>query len=205
MVKEYLIWGLEQIIGIEAANYLILGLEHILDIHAYDHLLFIMVLCAGFTLKNWKGIIWLATAFTIGHSITLAIVTLDLVSVNSTLVELLIPITIIVSAMIDLSERYLKWHFGAVTKYLLVGAFGLIHGSGFSGYLKSLLFGEDSIITPLLSFNIGVELAQISIILLVFAIAFILWKAIKIPFHKYRHIISITGIVVSIWMLIERV
>lgn len=186
-------------------DFLEIGFEHILDIEAYDHLLFILVLCAGFTLKDWRGIIWLATAFTIGHSITLAIVTFDLVPVNSALVELLIPITIILSGLIDLGERYFSWKLSQVIKYIMIGLFGLIHGSGFSGYLKALLIGEDSVITPLLAFNIGVELAQISIIAVVFLLVFLVWKGFRISFDKYRHVVSIIGILVALWMVVERV
>ena len=78
------------------------GWEHIVDINAYDHLLFVMTLCAAFQLKQWKQILVIITAFTIGHSCTLILSSLDLVPSNSAIIETLIPITIMITAIANI-------------------------------------------------------------------------------------------------------
>lgn len=156
--------------------YFILGKDHILDYaNGYDHILFVVALCAMYLLRDWKKILILVTAFTIGHSITLALSTLHIVSVKPDLIEFLIPLTIFITAFSNIfrqeenqSTLSLQLNYG----YALF--FGLIHGLGFSNYLKTLLGKDESIVTQLLAFNLGLEFGQIIIVAIFLTIAFIL-------------------------------
>jgi hypothetical protein len=149
--------------------YLRLGFHHIADLAGYDHILFVAALTIPFTTRDWKRLAVLVTAFTVGHSITLALATLRLVQVSSALVEVLIPATIVATAA-------LSWRAGApghehepvtVGRYLMASGFGLVHGLGFSTYLRSLLGDEESLVMPLLAFNVGLEVGQLLILAIV--------------------------------------
>jgi hypothetical protein len=83
-----------------------LGVEHITDIKGYDHIVFLIALCAGYVWKEWKNILILITAFTLGHTLTLALATLDLVRVSGDLIEFLIPLTIFITATFNLYELW---------------------------------------------------------------------------------------------------
>jgi len=156
--------------------YLRLGFHHIADLAGYDHILFVAALTIPFTRRDWKRLAVLVTAFTVGHSITLALATLRLVQVPSALVEALIPATIVATAA-------LSWRTGSpghehepvsVGRYLMATAFGLIHGLGFSTYLRSLLGDEESLVLPLLAFNVGIEVGQLLILAIVVGIGALL-------------------------------
>jgi len=144
--------------------YFRLGLQHILDIHGYDHILFVLALCAVFIPRDWRKIVILVTAFTIGHSLTLALATFKLINVNSDLIEFLIPVTIAITAFITILRPKPTSGKGLSINYIFALVFGLIHGLGFSIYLRSLLGKEASIWQPLLAFNLGLELGQLVIV-----------------------------------------
>lgn len=144
--------------------YFKLGLEHILDINGFDHILFVLALCAVYVARDWKKILILVTAFTIGHSLTLALATFDVVNVRSDVIEFLIPVTIAITALVTLFKPKPSNSKGNSLNYFFAGFFGLIHGLGFSNYLKELLGKEASIWQPLLAFNIGLEAGQIIIV-----------------------------------------
>jgi hypothetical protein len=146
--------------------YFDLGLEHILDINGYDHILFILALAAIYLMRDWKKVLILVTAFTIGHSITLALSTLNHVVINPELIEFLIPVTIFITAFANLfkKERNLKQSGNMQLNYFFALIFGLIHGLGFSNYLKALLGNNSSIVKELLAFNLGLEVGQIIIV-----------------------------------------
>lgn len=144
--------------------YFRLGLEHILDIHGYDHILFVLALCAVFIPRDWRKIVILVTAFTIGHSMTLALATFRVINVNSDVVEFMIPVTIAITAFITILRPKPSSGKGLSINYIFALFFGLIHGLGFSIYLRSLLGKEASIWQPLLAFNLGLELGQLVIV-----------------------------------------
>ncbi len=144
--------------------YFRLGLQHILDIHGYDHILFVLALCAVFIPRDWRKVVILVTAFTIGHSVTLALATFRLINVNSDLIEFLIPVTIAITAFITILRPKPASSKGLSINYIFALFFGLIHGLGFSIYLRSLLGKEASIWQPLLAFNLGLELGQLIIV-----------------------------------------
>ena len=152
--------------------YFQLGLTHILDVQGYDHILFVVALVAAYTLRDARRLLWLVTAFTLGHSVTLALATLGLVTVDGGLVELLIPLTIVATALYTIwQERQPAGRYEAESKrsayarYGLAAGFGLIHGLGFSSFLRAALGGEESLAVPLLGFNAGLEVGQIVILL----------------------------------------
>lgn len=155
--------------------YLQLGFHHIADLAGYDHILFVAALAIPYGRRDWQRLAVLVTAFTLGHSITLALATLQLVAVPSVLVETLIPATIVATAA-------LSWRAGGpgheepvtVGRYLMAAVFGLIHGLGFSTYLRALLGEEERITLPLFAFNVGLELGQLLILAVVLIIGVVL-------------------------------
>lgn len=144
--------------------YFKLGLQHILDLQGFDHILFILALCALFVARDWVKILLLVTAFTIGHSLTLALATFNLVQVRSEVIEFMIPVTIAITALITLVKPKPTSGKGIQLNYLLALLFGLIHGMGFANYLRGLLGKEVSIWQPLLAFNVGLEVGQLVIV-----------------------------------------
>ena len=144
--------------------YFKLGLQHILDLQGFDHILFILSLCAMYVARDWVKILLLITAFTLGHSLTLALATFEVVQIRSEVIEFLIPVTIAFTALATLIKPKPNSGKGIQLNYLLALFFGLIHGMGFSNYLRSLLGKEASIWQPLLAFNVGLEIGQIVIV-----------------------------------------
>jgi len=146
--------------------YLEEGVDHILDPEGLDHFYFIISFCLLYTFKDWKKILGLVTAFTVGHCITLFLSGLDKLAIDSDLVEFLIPITILLSCLnnfwIIIKDKTSKTQL--TTTYIILLVFGLIHGLGFSNYIKRMIFDDESIVVPLLGFNTGIELAQLIII-----------------------------------------
>lgn len=145
--------------------YLKLGFEHISDINGYDHILFIVALCAVYRLRQWRHLLILVTAFTVGHSLTLALAALKILVLPSDIIEFLIPVTILLTSVYNvyLGEPRAPGS-GLHANYFLALFFGLIHGMGFSNYFRALLGKEESIVAPLLAFNIGLELGQLVIV-----------------------------------------
>lgn len=142
------------------------GWQHIADLGGYDHILFIMALCAVYVLKDWKKVLILVTAFTLGHSVTLALSVLRVVRVSTDLIEFLIPVTIVITALGNVL-RGGKEPGRVAWNYFLALFFGLIHGLGFSNYLRSMLGSQSDILQPLLAFNLGLEFGQLIIVTIV--------------------------------------
>lgn len=184
--------------------YFDIGREHILDWQAYDHILFLIALCAIYLLQDWKKVLILVTAFTIGHSITLALSTLDIVSVRSDLIEFLIPVTIFITALSNLLRKQSALTPANLNMNYFFGMFfGLIHGLGFSNYLKSILGREESIVTPLLSFNLGLELGQIIIVLVFMVISFVFVNLFNVARRDWNLIISSAVAGISLMLMME--
>ena len=182
--------------------YLELGLEHIADVQGYDHILFVAMLCAVYTFKEWKQVLILVTAFTIGHSLTLALATLNIIRVSNAWVEFLIPVTIFVTAAGNMISGK-PGHASTRIKYALALFFGLIHGLGFSNYLRSLLGTHDSILFPLLAFNIGVELGQILIVLCILTLMSLL-LFFKIKQRDWILVLAGAGTGIALTLMLER-
>ena len=161
--------------------YLRLGFTHIADLAGYDHILFVAALAVAYPPSAWRRLAILVTAFTVGHSVTLALATLDAVRVPSAVVEALIPLTIMITAALTIIEQRrgepapaggvpadgIARPASPAGRFLLAAGFGLIHGLGFSTFLRALLGGEESITLPLLAFNVGLEAGQLLILAVV--------------------------------------
>lgn len=143
------------------------GFGHIADLNGYDHIIFLIVLCVVYTLHQWKNLLVLITAFTIGHSLTLALSVLNILRINTQLVEFLIPVTILLTCIYNLSNRNKQIQGNFKANYWMTLFFGLIHGLGFSTLLKSLLGSQTNISSPLFAFNIGLEAGQLVIVAII--------------------------------------
>lgn len=146
------------------------GWKHIADLDGYDHILFVMALCAVYLMKDWKKVLILVTAFTVGHSITLALSVLNIIRVPTALIEFLIPVTIVITALVNVVRRD-KPGAALQLNYFLALFFGLIHGMGFSNYLKSMLGTQTNVVKPLLAFNLGLEFGQVLIVAVILLLA----------------------------------
>jgi hypothetical protein len=185
--------------------YFKLGLQHIVDLKGYDHILFILTLCAVYSLKEWKKVLVLVTAFTIGHSLTLALATLDLIRVDGDLIEFLIPLTIFLTALANLFVR--KQQVSPLIYYLKYTAalfFGLIHGLGFSNYLRSLLGAERGLALPLFSFNVGIEVGQIIIVAIIILLTKVVVDLLGLPKREWHVLLSGAGLGISLVLMVER-
>ena len=185
--------------------YFKLGLQHIADLKGYDHILFILTLCALYSMKEWKKVLVLITAFTIGHSLTLALATLDLVRVDGDLIEFLIPLTIFLTALANLFSR--KQQVSSLQHYLKYSAalfFGLIHGLGFSNYLRSLLGTERGLVLPLFAFNVGIEAGQIIIVGILMILTKLVLDLLGFPKREWHVLLSGAGLGISLVLMIER-
>jgi ABC-type antimicrobial peptide transport system permease subunit len=183
--------------------YFQLGYEHIIDLNGIDHILFVVALCSIYLAQDWKKVLILVTAFTIGHSVTLALSTFELVNFRTDMIEFLIPVTIFITALSNLFRKEGSVSPRALNlNYFFALFFGLIHGLGFSNYLKSLLGKSESIITQLLAFNLGLELGQIIIVVIFMIISFVFTGLFNVARRDWKLIISsaIAGIAITMMM-----
>jgi len=165
-------------VGSEILVYLRLGFEHILDPRGYDHILFVVVLTVPYCFREWRAVLVQVTAFTVGHTVTLVLATTRIVRLSGSWVEFLIPVTILLTALVQIvrSREAGSPPRGASggqpggaslfhpTTWGLALGFGLVHGLGFSNFLRALLGEEASLFVPLLSFNVGLEVGQLVIV-----------------------------------------
>lgn len=176
--------------------YFELGYHHVLDIQAYDHVLFLIVLSVAYTFNEWKRVFWLVTVFTIGHSLSLMLSVYDVVKVKADLVEFLIPITILVTAGFNVftaGNSKQKGKLGLL--FFMTLFFGTIHGLGFSNYFKQIAAISDTKFLPLLEFALGIETAQLIIVLVVLILSFIFQTVFR--FSKRDWVMVISAIVIG--------
>lgn len=190
--------------------YLRLGFEHITDVGGMDHLLFVAALTA-IDFKHPKRLFWLVTAFTVGHSLTLILATLRLVSVSTALVELLIPVTIVATCLVNGvsvlkpdHQRAKALDRQARIRYVFAAGFGLIHGLGFSVFLRAALGSEESILLPLFAFNTGLEIGQLAIVLLLSMLAVFLLRFVRMPEKVWPLGVSSAASMAALLMLVGR-
>ncbi|CAM4164394.1 HupE/UreJ family protein [Zobellia roscoffensis] len=184
--------------------YIRMGLNHVLDVNAYDHILFLAALAVPFSFKNWKKVVLLATVFTIAHCLSLSLSAYDAVTVDVSLIEFLIPVTIMMTSVFNLvfmrNMATVKNMQGHVLATLV---FGLIHGFGFSNYFRMLMAEEDSKLVPLLGFAAGIELSQVTIVVSVLALSWVIITITKLKKVLFVVITSILIILLTIPMLIR--
>ncbi len=186
--------------------YLDLGFEHIIDIGSYDHILFVITLCGIYILKQWKNVLVLVTAFTIGHSITLVLATLNLIYIPNNIIELLISVTIFITSIFNIIHKGTDYSkILHRIKYFTALFFGLIHGLGFASSLRSMLGIEDSLVLPLFGFNLGLEIGQLVIVFTILLIAFVFINFLKVSRREWNLVISGAGAGISLILIIERV
>lgn len=184
--------------------YLKLGFEHIANLNGYDHILFLIALCAVYQINQWKKILVLVTAFTIGHSITLVLVSLNFFSIPSDIIKFLIPLTILITSLQNIiNVKQNENGFQMVKNYLMALFFGLIHGMDFSNYFRALIMSPDEIVVPLLGFNLGIELGQLLIVFFIVFIAFIFLNVIKVKHYKWNLFISGAAFGISLISILE--
>ncbi len=184
--------------------YFKIGIQHIADWQGYDHILFIMALCLRYLLKDWKKVLILVTAFTIGHSITLALSVLGYINFSRDWIEFLIPVTIVVTALNNVLQPEIKSTTRLPFVYFLALFVGLIHGLGFSNLLRSMLGKQESVVTELLGFNLGLEVGQVMIVLGVLLLTWIFVTLIRVPRREYTLFMSGAIFGVAFIMCIER-
>ncbi len=180
------------------------GLEHIADWKGYDHILFLLALCGVYGLREWKQLLVLVTAFTLGHSLTLALSVLDMLKVKSAIIEFLIPITILLTCVMNLIDLKNTSQRGFRLRYLAALCFGLIHGMGFSFLLKSLLGKEENIVPPLFAFNVGLEAGQLLIVAVVLLLSSLATSLIHIPERDKNFFLSSAVFGIAFMMMLER-
>ncbi len=184
--------------------YLNLGWEHIISLDALDHQLFVLALIAVYSYIDWKKILILVTAFTIGHSVTLALSILDVFRVPSAWVEFLIPLTIVLTSLDNILMKNKKQILMRANYYLAL-IFGLIHGMGFANTARVMIAKSQGIAIPLLGFNIGLELGQIVIVLAILILLFILLKIFKVNKKDWILFVSSGVFALALKMTLERI
>ncbi|NAS13026.1 HupE/UreJ family protein [Poritiphilus flavus] len=184
--------------------YLKLGFEHIANVAGYDHILFLVVLCAVYRIENWRKILILVTAFTIGHSVTLILVSLDIFSIPSNIIKFLIPLTIFLTALHNVIGKLETGNSIKMKRnYAMALFFGMIHGMDFSNYFKALIMDPSDIVIPLLGFNIGIELGQLLIVFFVVGIAFLFLHVLKVKHREWNLFISGAAAGMSLISMLE--
>ncbi|MCU0349053.1 MAG: HupE/UreJ family protein [Saprospiraceae bacterium] len=173
-----------------------LGFHHIADPKAFDHLLFVVTLCAVYRWSDWRKLLVLITAFTIGHSLTLVLAGLHILQVPSDLVEFLIPVTIVLTSLHNVAVSKSEggtFSRSVSTNYLLALFFGLIHGMGFANYFGALMGESGNIVLPLFAFNVGIELGQLIIVGVFFGLYFLLAQWLKTQHRDWNLYVSGLG------------
>jgi len=165
--------------------YFNLGRQHIADWKGIDHILFITALSIRYQFTDWRKLLVLVTAFTIGHSVTLALSVFNLVNISTKWIEFLIPITIIITAISNSFVKKFTFRCKFPLIYFFALFFGLIHGLGFSNYLKSLLGKDQNIIVQLFSFNIGLEVGQLLIVSIILTCSFLIVGLMNVNRREY--------------------
>lgn len=179
--------------------YFNLGIEHILTWDAMDHILFVTALCLRYMWKDWKKVVILVTAFTIGHSVTLALSALNIVNLPTDWIEFFIPLTIAATCINNLVQRKTEQTSRLPVIYFFALFFGLIHGLAFAGQFKALE-GREGLIGHLLAFNLGIEVAQLAVVLVILLASWLIVQVIKIPRIWWLKVASIVILAFSlIW------
>jgi hypothetical protein len=185
--------------------YFNIGLKHVLDIGAYDHVLFLIALMVPYAFKDWKNVFVLVSLFTLGHTLALLLSVYGVVQIKATLVEFLIPITILITAIFHLFTAGKSSKNESITFVAIVTLFfGIIHGLGFSNYFKTILPGNASDkLLPLLEFALGIEAAQIIVVLVVLIISYVVQTFFRFSKRDWALVMSAFIIGVVLPMIIE--
>ncbi|MBC7873679.1 MAG: HupE/UreJ family protein [Ferruginibacter sp.] len=180
-----------------------LGWEHIISKDALDHQLFIAALAAIYLLKDWKQVLILVTAFTIGHSLTLALSVFDIIRFNSKWVEFLIPLTIVITALTNLFQQ--KFTPKSVRiNYVLALLFGLVHGMGFANSIRFMMAEDQALGWSLFGFNVGLEAGQVAVVILLLLLSHCIVNIFKVNRRDWVIFLSAGVFALSLKMVLER-
>ena len=181
------------------------GILHITDFAGYDHMLFLIALAAPYSLKEWKPIAWLATAFTLGHSISLGLAASDVVHFSSNLIETLIPVTIALTSLGNIRMRSnTGQQISLTSRYSIAALFGLIHGMGFSSFFRMITNDGEPFVLQLLSFNLGVEVGQIIIVLIILGLIALCRKLFTGKEKNIMMALSSFTLTLSLLLIVEK-
>lgn len=187
--------------------YINLGFQHISDLAGYDHILFLLALCAVYSIDQWRRLFILVTAFTVGHSITLALSSFGWVVIPSHIIEFLIPVTILITAIrnvaVPTSDQLTDDQGNMTGHYLVALCFGFIHGMGFSNYFRALMMDSSSITIPLLGFNLGIEIGQLLVVSIIVIVASLVVKFAQVKHRDWNLFISGAAAGISIVLMNE--
>ena len=187
--------------------YINLGFQHISDLAGYDHILFLLALCAVYSVDQWRRLFVLVTAFTVGHSITLALSSFGWVVIPSHIIEFLIPVTILITAIrnvaVPASDQLSDARANMTGHYLVALCFGFIHGMGFSNYFRALMMDSSSITIPLLGFNLGIEIGQLLVVSIIVIVASLVVKFAQVKHRDWNLFISGAAAGISIVLMNE--
>ncbi|MBB4801280.1 hypothetical protein HNP37_001319 [Flavobacterium nitrogenifigens] len=185
--------------------YFQIGLKHVLDIHAYDHVLFLIALTVPYLFKDWKRIFLLVSLFTIGHTLALILSVYGIIAIKVNIVEFLIPITILITALYHLfTAGKTSKNDGVNLVFFITLFFGIIHGLGFSNYFKTILGGSaTSKLLPLGEFALGIEAAQLVVVFVVLVISYIVQTVFRFSKRDWALVMSAFIIGVVVPMIIE--
>ena len=184
--------------------FLELAFRHVLDWNAYDHILFFIVLAVVYSFKDWKKSLWLITFFTIGHTITLALSVYEIIKIKTELVEFLILMTILITALVNLLTVKKKHFHQSNINQIFALFFGLIHGLGLSTLLKITIEDSSTKLLPILYFALGVELAQIVVVAIILLAGFIAIDVLRINRRDWVLVLSSIVIGIILPLLFER-
>ena len=179
-----------------------LGFKHVLDFNGYDHILFLIVLAVIFSFSQWKKVLLMITFFTVGHTFTLGLATYQIVTIKETVIEFLIPITILITAVVNILKFSINSPKREKTNLFFALFFGLIHGLGFSNFLRVTLGRSEDKLIPMLEFALGIELAQIVIVLSVLILGTVLIHFYRVS--KRDWVVITSAIVIGITIPIIR-
>ncbi|WP_445748482.1 HupE/UreJ family protein [Polaribacter sp.] len=182
-----------------------MGLFHVLDVKAYDHILFLIVLAVIFSFSEWKKVLWLVTLFTIGHSLSLTLAAFEIINIKVEIIEFLIPVTIFITGVTNIFNAKKTSKTKDSINLIFALYFGLIHGLGFSNYFRAMIGKEDDKLVPLAEFALGIEAAQVIIVLLILTIGYLLQNVSKVTKRDWILVTSSIVIGFSIQMMLDRV
>lgn len=184
--------------------YFEMGWQHIVAWDGYDHILFIIALCAIYMMEDWKKVLVLVTAFTIGHSVTLALSVTNILHIPTKTIEFLIPVTIFITAFSNVIRKQAIPEKKIQLNYFFALFFGLIHGLGFSSYLKSLLGTQTNIVAPLLAFNLGLEFGQMLVVMGILLFTGIIVNITGVKRREWNIFLSAAIFGIAVMLSIER-
>ncbi len=184
----------------ELQTFLALGFRHITDLEARDHIVFLFALAAIYRPRDWRDSLWVITAFTVGHSATLALAVTGALALPTALIEFLIPVTIVATCIENLAVRdRARAPWRSRYRPVFAAVFGLVHGAGFANYLRSLFV--DPIAVPLFGFNLGIELGQLAVLVVAAAVLALLDRVIglvawpRTPTSLRLRIVAVSSVV----------